>query len=93
MNYNDLPAQQQALLEYWQPMGIGMLLFFFVGLIASGLIIYLFQARLRDIAVELRKLRIDYEFSLERQARSVSRNTSTPSVPLVGPDAKYRPRN
>jgi hypothetical protein len=72
MNPNDLIAQQQAILQNaqnWQFIYLAILL----GLwIVGGWVLYMFYARLRDIADELRKFRIAYEFAQERRPSNPS---------------------
>jgi hypothetical protein len=67
MNPNDLIAQQQAIINqaiqnqqgwFW-----GMIALQIGFLAITGFIIYMFYARLRDIAEELMKLRVAYEFA------------------------------
>ena len=72
MNPNDLIAQQQAIFNqamqtthqllwvYWMLAILAVVIHF--------TILYLFYARLRDIADELRAFRIAYEFVNERKA-------------------------
>ncbi len=67
MNLNDLPAQEQALLQYVQTLQFASLAISLASLIILGWVVYMFYARLRDIADELRKFRIAYEFAHERQ--------------------------
>lgn len=67
MNPNDLIAQQQALLQNAQTLTFAGLAISLASFIVGGWVIYMFYARLRDIADELRKLRITYEFAQERQ--------------------------
>jgi short subunit dehydrogenase-like uncharacterized protein len=72
MNPNDLITQQQALhqnVQYWQYAGIVIWL---ASVLVAAWVIYMFYARLRDIADELRKFRIAYEFAHERKAQSQS---------------------
>jgi hypothetical protein len=74
MNPNDLYAQQQALLNQamqhaqqvqWACLAISAAMFIF-----GMFVVYLFYARLRDIADELRKLRIAYEMAEDRKAHA-----------------------
>jgi uncharacterized membrane protein len=50
-------------------------------------VVYLFYARLRDIADELRKLRITYQFANEREAQrhssSLETQTNPPGQPMA----------
>jgi hypothetical protein len=67
MNPNDIIAQQQALINQAMQNQQG----WFWGMIAlqigltglGGFVLYMFYARLRDIAEELMKLRVAYEFA------------------------------
>lgn len=56
-------------------------------------VIYMFYARLRDIADELRKLRVTYEMEQERTIRLAARSTSAPAgnQPVAG-DSPYMPK-
>lgn len=62
-------------------------------LLLSGWVIYVFYARLRDIADELRRFRIAYEMAQERAVRGQSRAPTAPAAdnPLSG-EARYMPR-
>jgi hypothetical protein len=67
MNPNDLIAQQQALYEQamqrMQQYEIIMVIFSLGGFLITAWVIYMFYARLRDIAEELMKLRVAYQFA------------------------------
>jgi|GEM_PF-4871538 hypothetical protein len=67
MNPNDIIAQQQALYEQaiqrMQQYELVMAIFSLGGFLITALVIYMFYARLRDIAEELMKLRVAYEFA------------------------------
>jgi hypothetical protein len=98
MDPNQLLAQQ---MERQQTMLYGGLVLYIVMFIVSCFVVYLFYARLRDIADELRKFRIAYEFSDARQNRSTppsgqSSQSAWPDAPkplVPSPeDAKYLPR-
>jgi hypothetical protein len=72
MNPNEIIAQQQAMLnqlvQHSQQMMWFYLVFGLAGPIISGWVIYMFYARLRDIADELRQFRIAYEMAQDRKA-------------------------
>jgi hypothetical protein len=92
MNPNDLVAQQQALLNQalqntHQLVWVYGVLFLALAIIHFT-IVYLFYARLRDIADELRKLRIVYEMAQDRKARAA---TSAPH--RTGDDSRYLPKS
>jgi hypothetical protein len=93
MNYNDIIAQQQAALnqamqnaQHWQSAYVAIWL---AGTIFSGWVIYMFYARLRDIADELRNIRITLQMAQERKAQAPSppRSTTEPSG-----EGRYMPR-
>ena len=88
-------------MQNYQHLQYGMFAFSLAGFIITVFVIYLFYARLRDIADELRKFRIAYEFahapesrSLSRRERSIESAWPAPPKPLVPPseDAKFMPR-
>jgi hypothetical protein len=95
MNPNDLLAQQQAFLNqalnqqhqiYWV-----MIVFWFAGLVVTGWVLYMFYARLRDIASELKKLRIAYESS--HLAQPMPRPIQRPEVsPPADEHSRYKPK-
>jgi hypothetical protein len=73
MNPNDLMAQQQAYLnqmlhttQQWQLAYVAIALAAFI---IHCWVVYMFYARLSDIADELRRLRIAFEFAEDRKAR------------------------
>jgi len=100
MDYNQLLAQQQAaanqaLQLYWTILlgaAVIQLILFGVGC----WVIYMFYARLRDIADEVRKLRVAYDFAHERQTgyRPRQPHGTTPEAdnPFTE-DAKYMPKH
>ena len=105
MNYNEILAQQQAILnqvmQNSQRVQFWMLVLWLAVFIVGALVIYLFYARLRDITDELRKLRIPYEVAHPPQSRSRSSGdqgsqSAWPAPPKpLGPsaaDAKYMPK-
>jgi len=97
MNSNDLMAQQQALLnqmlhntQQWQMayVAIGLAVF-----IIYCWVVYLFYARLSDIANELRKIRVTYEMEQDRTARVAARSSSAPAGDKPGTgDSLYMPK-
>jgi hypothetical protein len=106
MNYNDIIAQQQAMLnqvmERYQYIQYGLLAFSIAWLIIGAFVIYMFYARLRDIGDELRKFRIAYEFAHIPESRSQPRRDHNsesacpaPPKPLAPSpeDAKYLPKS
>jgi hypothetical protein len=97
MNPNDPMAQQQALLnqilhntQQWQ---LAYLAISLAGFIILGWVVYMFYARLRDIADELRKIRVTYEMEQDRTIRVAARATSAPvsDTPGIG-DLPYMPK-
>lgn len=97
MDPNDLMAQQQAYLnqmlhttQQWQ------LAYVAIGLgafIIHCWVVYMFYARLSDIADELRRIRVTYEMEQERTVRVAARSFSAPASdkPDTG-DSPYMPR-
>lgn len=59
----------------------------------SIFVVYMFYARLRDIADELRKIRFNYEFDLQRTAKDAARPPSTASQenPFAS-ESRYTPK-
>jgi len=93
MNPNDLLAQQQALLnqamqnaQRWQFAGLAIGL---AMLILGAWVLYMFYARLRDIADELRKFRIAYEMAEERKGHGVQPSRQPQAPPE---DERYKPK-
>ncbi len=85
MNPNDLFTQQQAYInqaiqnaQQWQIVYLVISLAMFI---FSMFVIYMFYARLRDIADELRKFRIAYEMAEDRRQPSGSLRKPTPDSP------------
>jgi phosphate/sulfate permease len=74
MNPNDLLAQQQAyvnqVMQNAQQTQWAIIALWLASMLISFVVIYLFYARLRDIADELRKIRVTYEMEQERSFRS-----------------------
>ena len=90
MNPNDVLAQQQALLNqamnqtqqvYWLVAVLNV-----VGLVIGAWVVYLFYCRISEIAQELRKLRIAYEFSSARSNPPVSNH------PAREDDSRFKPK-
>jgi hypothetical protein len=69
-------------------------LIFGVGtLIIGGFVTYMFYARLRDIADELRKIRVTYEMEQDRTIRSAAKSaTATSGDNPFAKDARNRPK-
>jgi predicted membrane-bound mannosyltransferase len=92
MNPNDLVAQQQSymnqMMQNAQHTQWALLALWAASMLISFGVIYLFYARLRDIADELRKLRIAYEMAEDRKARAA---TSAP--PRADDDSRYLPKS
>jgi|ERR1035437_1865959 threonine/homoserine/homoserine lactone efflux protein len=85
MNPNDLIAQQQAIvnqaLQTQQNWVWGMIAVQVVFLLIAAWVVYMFYARLRDIAEELMKLRIAYEFAHGAKASAPPRRESPSGSP------------
>jgi hypothetical protein len=92
MNPNDILAQQQAIvsqyLQTYQNWFWGMIAIQLAFLLIGALVIYMFYARLRDIADELRKFRIAYEFAEDQKARPAQ-----PTPPRADADSRYAPKS
>jgi len=96
MNQNELLAQQQALLNQiaqhsqdvlWGVLAIQIALF-----IVGAWVIYMFYARLRDIADELRKIRVTYEMEQDRTIRGAARPpAATSGENPFASEARYMP--
>ena len=96
MNPNDLLAQQQAILNqamnqqhhfFW-----GMALFYLVSLAVTGWVLYMFYARLRDIANELKRLRMAYESSHSAPIHARPNQPSESGPPPTHDESRYMPR-
>jgi hypothetical protein len=92
-------AQQQALLNQaiqgQQHIMWGFVAFEIAGLLIGGWVLYMFYARLRDIAEELMKFRVAYEFA--NPPKSVSQGSLTTKESAANPfqsggDARYKPK-
>jgi hypothetical protein len=95
MNQNDVLAQQQAMInqiaQNLQHLVLGVALIQLALFVLSVWVIYMFYARLRDIADELRKLRISYEAS--HSPESKGRPGRHPeSSPPTDDDLRYKPK-
>jgi hypothetical protein len=102
MDYNQIVAQQQQVIQnvqawMWVFTVIQCALF-----ILGCWVLYMFYARLRDIGIELQKLRIAYEFANAPEKRSAARQeqrstSACPEAPkpLTPPveDTKYKPKS
>jgi hypothetical protein len=92
MNPNDLIAQQQALLQNAQNWQFIYLAVWLASVLVSVWVLYMFYARLRDIADELRKIRVTYEMEQERTNRRSARPpAATSGENPFADDARYRP--
>ena len=103
MNPNDILAQQQAYLnqmnqalqhsqqQMWAIGAIGLALF-----IIHVWVIYMFYARLRDIAEELMRLRIAFEMAEDRKARAAGVTARPPGAAAgenpFASDELYKPK-
>jgi hypothetical protein len=92
MNPNDLIAQQQALLnqamqnaQHWT---VAIITFQIAFLLIGAWVTFMFYARLRDIADELRKFRIAFEMAEDRKAR-----IATPKSPRADEDSRFMPKS
>jgi hypothetical protein len=92
MNPNDILAQQQAILnqamqtqQHWT---VAMLIIGIVSPLIGAWVIYMFYARLRDIADELMKFRIAYEMSEGRKDEAAKRTTLPADA-----DSRYAPKS
>lgn len=96
MNPNELLAQEQALLNQAmhnsQQLMWGVLTIQVALLILTGWVVYMFYARLRDIADELRKMRVTYEMAQERTVRGVRPSTAGPADNPFTSDTRYMPK-
>ena len=101
MNPNDIIAQQQAMLNQamqhaqqvqWMYLAISAAMFIF-----GMFVVYLFYARLRDIADELRKFRIAFEMADDRRQPGGSLRKPTPAPPdnpfQEGGEERYKPKS
>lgn len=88
MNPNDYIAQQQALLNHVQQMQWAFLVIYGVMFIFGMWVVYMFYARLRDIADELRKFRIAYEMAEDRKARAAK-----PTPPRADDESRFMPKS
>ncbi|HZL78485.1 MAG TPA: hypothetical protein VFC17_06500 [Candidatus Limnocylindrales bacterium] len=83
MNPNDLLAQQQAFYEQAmqrvQQNELIVAIFSLCGFLITALVIYMFYARLRDIAEELMKLRVAYEFANSLKSGGTDKQHRPPS--------------
>jgi hypothetical protein len=88
MNPNDylaqLQAQQQAILQSGQHVQFIMLLISIAGIIGTAWALFMFYARLRDIADELQKLRIAYMMAEDRKAHAAG-SPRTQTSPVSAP--------
>ena len=99
MNPDEIIAQQQALINQamqgQQHFMWGLVAFQIAGLLIGGWVLYMFYARLRDIAEELMKFRVAYEFA--NPPNSASRSALTPTESAANPfqsdgDSRFQPK-
>jgi hypothetical protein len=101
MNPNDLIAQQQALLnqvvqneQHW---AVAIITFRIAFLLIGAWVVYMFYARLRDIADEPRKFRIAFEMADDRLQPSRSLRKPTPDSQgnpfQEGGEERYEPKS
>jgi hypothetical protein len=98
MNPNDLIAQQQAMfnqvMQNYQNWFWGMVAVQIGLMLLSAWVLYMFYARLRDIAEELMKLRVAYQFA--NPPKSGATRSPTPAGPAENSfqpgDARYQPK-
>jgi hypothetical protein len=95
MNPNEILGQYQAILnqaaQQQQKIMWGVIAIQVVLLILAAWAIFMFYARLRDIADELRKLRMIHESSHGPDIKSLA-NLRAESAPTTD-DARYMPKN
>jgi hypothetical protein len=70
---------------------IGYFVFLGVGYILTAWVLYMFYARLRDIADELKKMRISFQTDLERRSRIQDPRANVFSQEARDPDERYMP--
>jgi hypothetical protein len=99
MNPDEIMAQQQALInqamQAQQHIMWGVVAFQIAGLLIGGWVLYMFYARLRDIAEELMKFRVAYEFanppgSGSRRPLAPAESAANPIQP--GGDSRFQPK-
>ena len=93
MNQNDILAQQQAILNQAlhnsQQTMWGIIVVQGALLILTAWVIYMFYARLRDIADELRKFRISYDLA---HSPIKPPGIQRPQPPPISDDSRYQPK-
>jgi hypothetical protein len=104
MNPNDILQQQQAMLDQMMHRSDQYnLMAIIVWLVLVGIsawVVYMFYRCQRDAADELRKIRVAYQFEIDRRARANEKSTASPvhsagpdNPPVASPaDDKYKPR-
>lgn len=101
MNPNDLIAQQQAIynqaMQNQQNLTLVIIILQIAFLLIGSWVVYMFYARLRDIADELCKMRIIYEFANEREEQRHNRHQDSKPEPADNPfqkggDAPFQPK-
>jgi hypothetical protein len=92
MNPNEIQALLNQSVQHSQQLMLGALLIQIALLIVGAWVIYMFYARLRDIADELRKIRVTYEMEQDRTTRNAARPRAESSAgnPFCS-DARYMP--
>jgi hypothetical protein len=99
MNPNDIIAQQQAIInqamQTYQNWVWGMIAIQSGFMLITAWVIYMFYARLRDIAEELMKLRVAYEFA--NPPKSDASRPLAPAEAAANPfqkdsDGRYQPK-
>jgi hypothetical protein len=88
MNPNDIYAQQQVIMNQAQHVFWAFLVIYGAMFVFGVWVVYMFYARLRDIADELRKLRIAFEFAEDRKARAAK-----PTPPRASDESRYTPKS
>jgi hypothetical protein len=90
-------AQQQALINHAQNMFWAFLVIYGAMFMFGMWVVYMFYARLRDIADELRKFRIAYEMAEDRRQPSGSLRKPTPDSSdnpfQEGGEERYKPKS
>jgi hypothetical protein len=92
MNPNEIQAFVSQSLQQSQQVMWGVLALQIALLIVGGWVLYMFYARLRDVADELRKIRVTYEMEQDRIAHGAARRPAvTPGENPSADDARYKP--
>ena len=92
MNPNELQAFLNQSVQQSHQILLGVLAVQIALLILGAWVLYMFYARLQDIADELRKIRVTYEMEQDRIARGAARRPAvTPGENPFADDARYKP--